>query len=156
VGSFPHQEQKHQTTPSTSSRSAKPSSREPPTESEVAWLTFPRNAQPPKKEEWDMANLTIKLNQDSTTECCGLCGRRTGSAAGPRLFLADSADAVCRQCGNQHAPSLVALLDLARVAERVGRIGRHTLVPPLGALLDLARAAEDYTHSEPQRLRKVA
>jgi hypothetical protein len=103
-----------------------------------------------------MATLTIKLNPEFTTECCGLCGGRTGTAAGPRLFLADSPDAVCRRCASKHAPSLVALLDLAQVAERVGRIGRHTLVPPLGALLDLARAAEDYTHTSPERRRQAA
>jgi hypothetical protein len=109
-------------------------------------------------ENWteDMATLTIMLNQEPAKECCGLCGARTGKAAGPRLFLADSPDAVCRKCGSKHAPSLVALLDLAQVAERVGRIGRHTLVPPLGALLDLARAAEDYTHTGSERRFKAA
>jgi hypothetical protein len=103
-----------------------------------------------------MTNLTIKLHAGGAEDCCGICGGRATPAAGLRLFLADRPDAVCRQCGRKHAPSLVALLDLAQVAERVGRIGRHTLVPPLAALLDLARAAEDYTHSAPDRRRRVA
>ena len=110
----------------------------------------------PELRKWDMATLTIKFNQGTTSGCCGLCGGQTPAPLGPRLFLADRPDVVCRKCGNKYAPSLVALLDLANVAERVGRIGRHTLVPPLGALLDLARAAEDYTHSTPDRRRKVA
>jgi hypothetical protein len=101
-----------------------------------------------------MASLTITLDHP-LTDNCALCGRRT-AAAGPRLALAESAEAVCRVCGRKHAPSLVALLDLAQVAERVGRIGRHTLVPPLDALLDLARAAEDYTHAAPIRRRQAA
>jgi hypothetical protein len=94
-----------------------------------------------------MANLTIQLTPGAHSEACGLCGRTTGTAAGPRLCRADSRDVVCRDCGRRHAPSLVALLDLARVAEHVGHIGRHTLTPPLEAMLALVRAAEDYTQT---------
>jgi hypothetical protein len=107
-------------------------------------------------KEKAMARLTIKFNQEATTDACGLCGGKTPPAAGPRLCLADRPAVVCRKCGRQHAPSLVALLDLAQVAERVGRMNRHTLVPPLGALLDLARAAEDYTQTTPRPRRQVA
>lgn len=96
-----------------------------------------------------MTQLTIEHNATPGTCDCGLCGRPTESAAGPRLVLADSGDAVCLNCGCEHAPTLAALLRLARVAERVGRIGRHTLVPPLTALLDLAGVAEDYLRAVP-------
>jgi hypothetical protein len=94
-----------------------------------------------------MANLTIQLKQGNAADACGLCGRATAEAAGPRLCLAGTWDAVCRDCGARHAPSLVALLDLARVAEHVGRIGRHTLTPPMEAMLHLVRAAESYTQT---------
>jgi hypothetical protein len=94
-----------------------------------------------------MAGLTIHLRHGSGADACGLCGRTTSKAGGPRLCRADNADTICRECGKRHAPALVALLDLASVAERVGRIGRHTLTPPLEAMLALVRAAENYTHT---------
>jgi hypothetical protein len=103
-----------------------------------------------------MPHLTIKLNPLAAHGSCGLCGKPTASAVGPRLCLEENRDAVCRECGKSHAPALAALLDLAHVADRVGRIGRHTLVPPLDALLDLARAAENYNDTRPKPHKKAA
>jgi len=94
-----------------------------------------------------MSHLTINLSSVAAHGSCGLCGKPTAPAVGPRLCLEDSRDVICRECGKRHAPALSALVDLAHVADRVGRIGRHTLVPPLDALLDLARAAENYNDS---------
>jgi hypothetical protein len=102
-----------------------------------------------------MAELTIQLKPGTGSEACGLCGRTTAQAGGPRLCLAANWDSVCRDCGRRHAPSLVALLDLARVAERVGHVGRHTLTPPLEAMLRLVRAAEDYTLTSALRARQA-
>jgi hypothetical protein len=103
-----------------------------------------------------MHHLIIKLSPLPGPSACGLCGKPTGPAIGPRLCLEGSRDVVCRECGKRHAPALAALVDLAQVADRVGRIGRHTLVPPLDALLDLARAAENYNDTRLKPLKKVA
>jgi hypothetical protein len=103
-----------------------------------------------------MTDLTIQLPSHSVSHPCGLCGRRTAPASGPRLCLTESQDFVCLECGKQHAPALAALLDLASVAQRVGRINRHTLVPSFNELLDLARAAENYSHSAVPPLRPAA
>jgi hypothetical protein len=103
-----------------------------------------------------MAELTIALQEETLTDCCALCGKRTAAGAGPHLVLADSHEHVCRECGRRYAPPLAALLELAQVARRVGRIGRHTLVPPLHALLDLARAAEHFTDAVPRECRQAA
>jgi hypothetical protein len=103
-----------------------------------------------------MPHLTIKLSSLASHGSCGLCGKATTPAVGPRLCLDDGREAVCRECGKRHAPALAALVDLAHVADRVGRIGRHTLVPPFDALLDLARAAENYNDSRVKPHKQVA
>ena len=103
-----------------------------------------------------MVHLSIKLNPRATRDTCGLCGKATATAAGPRLILADREAVVCHGCGQKHAPSLAALLSLAQVARRVGTIGRHTVVPPMEALLDLARAAENFTYSVNGHWRQTA
>ncbi|MBI3407965.1 MAG: hypothetical protein HY040_06370 [Planctomycetes bacterium] len=97
-----------------------------------------------------MERFTISYIDESTSECCPLCGEAILCRKGPRLVLNGVDEPVCRECGNRAAPNLVALLDLAKVAEKVGRQSRHLLTPPMEAMLDLARAAENYSHSAPR------
>ena len=67
--------------------------------------------------ESDRIDLAIKLNEDSATYECAVCGDTRASVEGPELFLADSWDLVCDECGRKYAPQLMALMDLGAAAE---------------------------------------
>ena len=65
----------------------------------------------------DDVELAIKLNAESSTYECAICGDDRRSAVGPELFLSDTWDLVCDECGRKYAPALMALLDLGAAAE---------------------------------------
>lgn len=69
------------------------------------------------EEEREQVELAIKLNQESASYECALCGDARTSAQGPELFLADTWDLVCDECGRKYAPPLMALIDLGAAAE---------------------------------------
>jgi hypothetical protein len=96
-----------------------------------------------------MTHLALLYHPDACEQPCGLCGKPTALAAGPRLVVTETGQAVCSGCGRQAAPALAALAGLANAAERVGRINRHIVTPPMSALLELARAAESYAGTLP-------
>ncbi len=72
--------------------------------------------------------LAIKMNEESSSYVCALCGDSRVSSVGPELFLADSWDLICDECGRKYAPTLMALIDLGGAAE--GYITTRDAAPP--------------------------